>query len=584
MATVLQPTKRLEMPPDKQLQQYNWRQDAFAGITTAVMIVPQGMAYALLAGLPPIVGLYASTFPLLAYALLGTSRQLAIGPVALASLLVATGIAEISNGTQLTQAQYLNYAILITFTAGVFQLLLGALRLGGLVNLLSHPVVSGFTAAAALIIGASQLQHLVGFELSATTVLGKFSEVILGIGNTHGLTFLVGALAIATIVVLKRVRPKWPGALITVVAGIFASYFFELKAMGVATLGEVPSGLPRPGYPDNLSWSEIQAVASIALTIALIAFMESISAAKVYARANRYSISPTRELFAQGFANVTASLFGAYVVGGALSRTAVNAASGAKSKLAGVVTALVVCLVLTALTAPFAYLPKPILAAIILVAVTGLIDIAEVKHLWAMKRDDLVLLAMTFVATLFGGVEVGLLTGVGASLLWLVVTTTRPTIAILGRLPNSRSYRCVDHFDSAETFDRIAIMRMDAQFFFGNVNYLKETIYKHADENESLVALVLDASSMNALDSTAADTYEEIVLELRTKGVEVMISHVKGPVLKVMQGAGLLDTLGDGHIFYEVDDAVSAALRHRDAVDRGIPIDEEDFGPSDMLD
>ena len=224
------------------------------------------------------------------------------------------------------------------------------------------------------------------------------------------------------------------------------------------------------------------------------------------------------------------------------------------------------------------------LAAIILVAVAKLIDIKEIRHLWKIKRDDLAILMITLCATLFISVEIGILVGVGASLLWLVVSTTRPTVATLGRLPETRSYRCVDHFENAETFERITIIRMDAQFFFGNVVYLKDAIFSHIDSEPNLVALVMDASSMNALDSTAADTFEEIIVELRAKGVEIMISHVKGSVLTVMQKAGLVDTLGEGHIYYEVEDAVQAALRHRDAVDRGIRLEEEDFGESDMLD
>jgi SulP family sulfate permease len=500
-------------------------------------------------------------------------------------LLIATGINEIAAGAALSESQYVGLAVLITLAAGAFQVILGCLRLGGLVNLLSHPVVSGFTAAAALIIGASQLEHLFGFSLpKGLSAPETFYYTATGIADTHGMTLLVGVLALALIKGLGRWRPTWPAALITVTLGIAAAYFLDLAAYGVTTLGAVPSGLPIPSLPEGLSWSTLDTVGPIALTIALVAYMESISAAKVYARANRYDISPSRELIAQGFANMGSALFGAYAIGGALSRTAVNAGAGARTKVAGVVTALVVCLVLITLTGPFAYLPKPILAAIILVAVMGLIDIAEMKHLWAIKRDDLVLLTITFFATFFGSVEIGLLTGIGVSLVWLVFTTTRPNIAILGRLPDSRSYRCVDHFEAAETFDRITIMRMDAQFFFGNVAYLKDTIYKHVDEHDGLVALVLDASSINALDSTAVDTYEEIVLELRGKGVEVMISHVKGVVLKVMRLSGLLEALGDGHVFYEVHDAVTAALRHRDAVDMGISIEEEDFGPSDMID
>jgi sulfate permease, SulP family len=565
----------------------SWREDVSAGITTAVMIVPQGMAYALLAGLPPILGLYASTIPLFIYALFGTSRQLAVGPVALASLLVASGINEIASNSQvpLTDGEYVALAGLITFAAGAFQLLMGVVRLGGLVNLLSHPVVSGFTAAAALIIGSSQLQHLVGYKISSQgTPFEILYSLLREIHKLNLISFGIGVSSIILIASLQKRWPKLPAALIAVIIGIVASFVIGFEELGVATLGAIPGGVPMPEIPDNFTWDSLKSVGPIGFTIALIAYMESISAAKVYARKNRYNISPSQELCALGLSNIGTAFFGGYVVGGALSRTAVNASSGAKSKLAGVVTATAVILTLTTLTGPFSYLPKSILSAIILVAVVKLIDLQEIKHLWKIKRDDLGILVLTFLATLFISIEMGILIGVGASLLWLVITTTRPTIAILGRLPKTRSYRSLDHFEKLETFDRISIFRMDAQFFFGNVAYLKDSIFKHIEEKENLVALILDASSMNALDSTAADTFEEIILELRRNGIEVMVSHVKGNVLYVLEHAGILDVLGKGHVFYEVEDAVKAALQHREAVKEGIPKDQEELLKSDMLD
>jgi sulfate permease, SulP family len=578
-------SKTNKSTPFTRLFPSSWRADTSAGITTAVMLVPQGMAYAMLAGLPPIMGLYAATVPLFLYAIVGTSRQLAVGPVALASLLVASGIADISGGAALTEGEYVALAILLTLSAGCFQLLMGIFRLGGLVNLLSHPVVSGFTAAAALIIGVSQLQHVVGFSIpKGLSPVATAFYIISHITEVHIPTLVVGVGAIGLIGGLQKWRPELPAALIAVIIGISTSFLFDFEALGIAVLGFIPSGLPTPAVPQNLSMETFELVAPMGLTIALVAFMESISAAKVYARQNRYDISPSQELIAMGLSNIGAAYCGAYVVGGALSRTAVNAASGAKSKLAGIITALAVTIVITTLTGPFAYLPKPILAAIILVAIVKLIDIQEMRHLWKIKRDDLALLGITFFATLLGSVEIGLLVGVGSSLLWLVISTTRPTVATLGRLPGTRSYRCVDHFKEAEIFEGVTIIRMDAQFFFGNVVYLKDAIYTHVDLHEDLTALVIDASSMNALDSTAADTFEEIIKELRAKRVEVMISHVKGSVLHVMEHAGLLDVLGKGHVYYEVEDAVDAAIRHRDAVRSGVPIEEEEFGESDMID
>ena len=251
--------------------------------------------------------------------------------------------------------------------------------------------------------------------------------------------------------------------------------------------------------------------------------------------------------------------------------------------MANVVTALAIGLTLAFLTPLFYYLPTPILAAITLVAVSGLIDVKEAIHLWKVKRDDLMLLAITFGATILLTIELGILIGVGASLLWLVRTTTRPVVAVLGRVEGTNSYRDVKHFPEAETYRRILILRMDAQFFFGNVVYLKDTLFKRLDEMEDPVALVLDASAMTGLDSTAADTYHELISELRRQHVEVFISHVKGAVLKVMEQTEIVELLGKGHLFYEVENAVQAALRHRKADEKGVPPELEDFGDSDPL-
>jgi SulP family sulfate permease len=351
----------------------------------------------------------------------------------------------------------------------------------------------------------------------------------------------------------------------------------------VPILGSIPSGLPSFQMPKHLDWEMIQSLAPTSFAVALVAFMESISAAKVYARQNRYQISPTQEIIYFGMSNVGSAFTSGCVVGGALSRTAVNAQAGAKSPLANVITAFVIGITLAFLTEPFAFLPKPILAAIILVAVVSLIDVEEIKHLWEIKRDDLVICLITFLATLFIGVSNGIIVGVLASLLWLVYCSTRPDVATLGRLPNTNSYRSIEHFPEAETFDRILITRMDAQFFFGNVNHLKDSLTDKLSTQET-VALVIDASSMNALDSTAADAFNEMIKSLRNNGVEVMISHVKGSVLQVMEAAGIAELLGSGHLFYEVHDAVQAALRHREAVDQGVSVEEEEFGPSDYID
>jgi len=559
------------------------KSDATAGLTTAVMLIPQAMAYALLAGLPPVMGLYASTVPLVVYALFGTSRQLSVGPMAMASLIVAGGIQEIL-GADPDPGQVVSTAILLTIGAGLCQIGLATLRLGGLVNLLSHPVVTGFTAAAAIIIGTSQLQHVLGFSVpGGKSVLGTFHFVIDNIDESHALSIVIGLVAMGLLVAMRRWAPRWPAALTVVALGIAVSWAVGFESLGVAVLGDIPAGLPTPALPE-VDLQTARQLGPMALTIGLIGFMESISAARVYARLNRYEVHPGRELVSLGMANISSGIFGGYTVGGALSRTAVNALAGAKTPVANLFTAAAMGLTLFALTPVFYFLPTPILAAIILVAVVGLIDVAEFVHLWKVKRDDLALLGITFCATLFGTIESGILVGVVASLLWLVYTSTRPEIRVLGQIPGTRSYRCVDHFPDAVTQERILILRMDAQFFFGNMAYLKDILFQRLDDIEGVVAVVLDASSMNALDSTAADTLNELIGELRRQRIEIFISHLKGAVIEVMKATEILDTLGQGHVYYEVEDAVQAAIAHRQAVDAGVSLEAEEFGTSDMLD
>jgi SulP family sulfate permease len=505
--------------------------------------------------------------------------------MAMLFMLMLLGLAIIKSDQNITDSnELLVLAIIMTFMTGVIQLGMGVFRLGGLVNLLSYPVVTGFTTAAAFHIGASQIKALVGFKVEGALPHEKILYVFDHVDKIEQASFIVGVSSIIILVLLKKFIPKAPKAIIVVLLGIGVSASYDFLGLGVATVGDIREGLPDFGIPKGLSWDTLMLVASTSLTIALIAFMESISAAKVYARQNNYAVSPSQELTALGLSNIGSAFSSGCVVGGALSRTAVNAQAGAKTPLANVITSIIICLTLLFLTKPFEYLPKPVLAAIIMVAVVSLIDIAEMKHLWKIKRDDLALCLITFISTLMIGISEGILIGVFGSLLWLVFTTTRPEIAKLGRLPETTSYRSVEHFPEAETFDRIVIICMDAQFFFGNVSHLKDSVMEQFPQTKDAVALVIDASSMNALDSTAADAFSQVINELRDQRVEVMVSHVKGSVLRVMERAGLIELLGEGHIFYEVHDAVQAAIRHREAIDQGVSAEEEDFGPSDYVD
>lgn len=530
--------------------------DLGAGLTTAVMLVPQGMAYALLAGLPPVVGLYASMVPLLLYAVFGTSRQLAVGPVAMVSLLVASGVGALA---QAGTAEYLAHAVLLAFLVGLLQVVMGVARLGFLTNFLSHPVLSGFTSAAALIIGISQLGHFLGIKAPNSHYVHETLLAIVGrLNQAQGYTVAIGATSVALLFALKRIDKRFPSALVVVAVTTTAVWALGLADRGVRIVGEIPSGLPSPALP-VLDIAVLRGLLPAAAAIAMVGFMESIAVAKAFARRNRYEVDANQELIGLGMANLGGALFSAYPVTGGFSRTAVNGEAGARTGMASIVTAVAVGLTLVFLTPLFYFLPQAVLAAIIMAAVFGLIDFREVAHLWKVKRSDLVLLAITFLATLGLGIEQGILTGVAASLLWFLVRTTRPHFAVLGRLPGTRSFRNVARHPEAETRPGILVVRMDAQFYYGNVSFLRETLRRLENEQrEPLKAVVIDGSSINHLDSSADTALHEIHSEYQERGVALYLAGVKGPVLDVMRRSGLYDAVNAGHFFPEVADAWDA--------------------------
>ncbi|WP_052547086.1 SulP family inorganic anion transporter [Enhygromyxa salina] len=542
------------------------RSDLAAGLTTAIMLIPQAMAYAMLAGLPPIHGLYAATIPLLAYAVFGSSRQLAVGPVAMDSLLVAVGVGALARaGTP----AFIAYAISLAAMVGVIQLGMGLARLGALVNFLSRPVISGFTSAAALIIGLSQLPHLLGIELGRSA---HVHELLLAaaqaIHQTSLPTLAIGLGSVVALVLLARLRPRFPRALLVMVAGTVLVWALGLDARGVAIVGEVPRGLPRPALP-SLELSTLRELLPTAFAIALVSFMEAISVAKavVSKYANPDAAGPTprvdanRELVGLGAANLFGSLFGGYPVAGGFSRTAVNAQAGARTQLAGVFTALVVILTLALLTPLFHDLPKATLAAIIMTAVFSLVDVEMVRRLWTLERTELGLLILTFVGTLALGIVQGLAMGVAGSMVAFVVRQTRPHTAVLGRLPGTTIYRNVARFPEAVTVPGIVAVRVDAQLYFGNVEFLERTLAQLLDQaaakGQVTRALVLDASAVNRLDSSADLGLRELDDSLLARGVELHFAGVKGPVRDMMQRSGLAERLGTRRLWPSVHEAMT---------------------------
>ena len=529
--------------------------DVNAGLTVAVMLVPQAMAYAMLAGLPPIVGLYASTVPLVVYALLGTSRQLAVGPVAMVSLLVASAVGALEEpGTE----TFIAYATTLALLVGAIQFLMGALRLGFLVRLLSHPVISGFTSAAALIIAFSQLGGLLGIKITRSHHIHKIVIEATGrIGEFQGATIAIGVLAIVLFLVVGRLKPAFPAALVAAVVGTLATWLLRLDQSGVRVVGDVPAGFPRPSLP-RFDLDTLESLIPIALIISFVGFMESIAVAKAVAAKHRYEIAPNQELVALGAANLAGSVLGAYPVTGGFSRTAVNDQAGARTGLASIITAGIVALTLLFLTPLFYYLPVAILSAIIFVAAMKLVDLPELQHLWRLKRTDAFLLIVTFLATLGFGIERGILIGIGASLALFIVRTTRPHTAVLGQLPGQPEvFRNVDRFPEAQRIPGLVILRVDATFYFANMDFLKDHLSRIEQEcSGPFKGLIIDASSINDLDSSAVRALEEIARAYGERGVQLYFASVKGPVRDIMKRAGFYERLGEDAFTFTIRQAV----------------------------
>ncbi|NND34969.1 MAG: solute carrier family 26 protein [Saprospiraceae bacterium] len=524
--------------------------DLSAGLTVGVMLIPQGMAYAMIAGVPPIYGLYASTIPIIIYALLGTSRQLAVGPVAMVSLLTAAGVSVLAEAGSET---YLQLAILLALMVGLIQFLLGVFRLGFLVNFLSHPVISGFTSAAAILIGLSQVKHLLGVDLPRSH---HVHEILIALfqklGDIHFSTFLIGLGGIAIILLSRRIHKGIPGQLLAVLFGIMSILLFDLDQAGVSVLGEVPAGFPAFELP---LWNADLIIKLIptSLAIALVSFMESIAVAKaIQAKHRNYKVIPNQELRALGFANIVGSFFQSFTVTGGFSRTAVNDQAGAKSGLASIISAALIIITLLFFTHLFYSLPQAILASVILVAVSGLIDFKEARYLWRVNREDFVMLVVTFLATLTLGIELGVLIGVILSLSMVIYRTSIPHVAILGKVPGTTLYRNVSRFKNLEEREDLLIFRFDAQLYFANLNYFKEGIEAQAQKKgENLKFILIDAESINYIDSSALHLIEEMIEEYKRRNILVYFSAVKGPVRDAMALSGIVEKIGENHFFMD---------------------------------
>ncbi len=533
----------------------DFSKDLNAGIVVTVMIIPQAMAVALIAGLPPIMGLYASVVPLFLYALFGTSRQLSVSPVALLSLLVASGVGQLAEPGG---NDYILLAMVLAGMVGAIQLLMGFARLGFLVNFLSHPVISGFTSAAAIIIGASQLKNILGVDIPSTSYVHEVLWHVAQNVNIINLpTVAIGAAAILFLLIMKRNWPKLPAALVVVLIGTWLVWQFNLAEVGVRIVGKVPDGLPMPSLPEFKPDTLLELL-PIALTIAFVGFMESIAIARSFAFKYRYDVDANQELIALGLANLSAFLFKGFPVAGSFSRSAVNATAGARSGISSILTAILISIVLLFLTPLFYYLPKAVLAAIIMVAITGLFEFRELRFLWRIKRSDFLVWIVAFSGTLALGIQNGILVSVVVSLIIVVRRTTHPHTAVLGRVPGTNIFRNMSRISDAEEIAGLLICRFDAPLYFANISYLKSWLEEAIKGREDTIkAVVFDGSTITNIDSSAISGLLEIHADLLSIGIELYFANLHGPVRDVLKRAGFKKRIGKDHFFHSKRAAVA---------------------------
>ena len=548
--------------------EYDRRQatsDLVAAIVVTVMLIPQSLAYALLAGLPAQVGLYASILPLVVYAVFGTSRTLSVGPVAVAALMTAAALAPVAEaGT----AAYAAGAILLAVMSGLMLTLMGLLRLGFLANFLSHPVISGFITASGIVIAASQCKHIFGIDASGHNLLSIVRSLGASIADTNMPTLMIGVGALLFLLFArKHLKPILTGMglsghmadLLTKTAPILAvlvttlvAWQLELADSGVRLVGHVPSGLPELTMPP-MDWDLWEQLAISALLISVVGFVESVSVGQTLAAKRRQRIDPDQELIGLGTANLASGFSGGMPVTGGFSRSVVNFDAGAETPAAGAYAAVGIALATLFLTPAIAYLPKATLAATIIVAVISLIDLPALARTWRYSRTDFGAMLATIVLTLVHSVEAGIIAGVALSIGLFLYRTSRPHSAVVGRVPGTEHFRNVLRHD-VELCPKVTFLRVDESLYFANARFLEETVMDLVASEPELSDLVLVCPAVNLIDASALESLEAINERLKASGIRLHLSEVKGPVMDRLRDTELLSHLG-GQVFLSTFEA-----------------------------
>ena len=531
--------------------------DLTAGMVVTVMLIPQSLAYAMLAGLPPQVGLYASVLPLLAYALFGSSMALAVGPVAVASLMTASALSPLAaQGSP----EYLTMAVLLALLSGVMLFVAGLLRMGFLAHFLSHPVISGFISGSAVLITVGQLKYLLGLPLPTGSLLKTLSALPQQLPQMKKTTAAIGLSALVFLLfarlhlgkLLKRIgvpaktadlmTKLAPMAVVVTSTAVVARYSLDHSA-GVSIVGDVPAGLPTLVLP-SVDWPTMAALLLPAALISLVGFVESVSVAQSLAFKRGQRISPNRELLGIGAANIASALSGGYPVTGGFARSVVNFSAGAQTPAAGVISAVLMAIVIAGFTGGFYYLPHAVLAATIIVAVTALIDIDTLREAWKYDKADATSLLLTFFGVIFLGVEVGILLGVVLSLAVLVWRSSHPHMAVVGRVPGTEHFRNIDRHQ-VETLPGLVALRVDESLYFANAQVLESRIESLVQTHPGTRCILLILSAVNQLDSTALGILTELEKSLASRNISLQFSEVKGPVLDRLRPTPLGERMKD---------------------------------------
>ncbi|MCE3025843.1 SulP family inorganic anion transporter [Salinicola sp. DM10] len=546
-------------------------EDLIAAVIVTLMVIPQALAYAILAGLPAVAGLYASMLPLIAYTLFGTSRTLAVGPMAIVSLMTAAALSPLFVPGSVAYSQG---AVTLALLSGLILALMGLLRLGFFANFLSHPVVSGLLTASGVLIAASQIASLMGIGGSGFTLLDQLLHILRQLDQLHWPTLGLGLSALIFLLLMRRAAPLLRrlglaagtatfivrlGPVMAVTITTLLSWTLDLPALGVAVVGEIPAHLPPLSLPsrDPSVWRELLLPAFL---ISVVGFIESVSLAQMLAARRRERISPDQELIGLGSANLAAAFTSGMPVTGSLSRTVINFDAGARTPAAGALAALGVGLVILCLTPLIAYLPIATLAASIIVSAMTLVDLPGLKRTWRYSQSDFAAMLITIVLTFLEGVEAGVMAGVGVSLALYLYRTSRPHTAVVGRLPGTEHFRNVRRHE-AEIDAEIALLRIDESLYFANARYLEDTVYALIADRPAMRHLVLICSAVNMIDASALESLEAINARLADSQIALNLAEVKGPVMDRLKKSDFLDHLS-GEVYLSTY-AAWTELRHR---------------------